>query len=175
MQEKKAQGGAWWRRGWVLIVGAAVGVMLILLGNTGTQWFHARDETGDEMGTEQDALLIYTAQLERKIERLCEGVSGVSDVRVIVSLDGDFTGVYAVDSETVSQTDGERQSTEYVTVGSGSSEQTVLLTRTPPDIRGIGVVCRGGGDAAARQELTSLLSAAFSIGTNKIYIAEANP
>ena len=51
----------------------------------------------------------------------------------------------------------------------------MLITRTYPSVSGIGIVCEGGGDASVRSQLLSLLSAAYGIGSNKIYIAEANP
>ncbi len=165
--------GAWWRRGWVLILGAVAGVLLILIGNG-----KATGGNADQQGTltqTKDPLYEYTELTEQRIASLCASVKGVSEVRVAVSLEGDFTYVYATDSDTQEKDGNSERQEQYVTVGSGSSEQTVLLTRTPPAVSGIGIVCRGGGDAGVRQELTALLSAAFDIGTNKIYIAEANP
>ena len=90
-----------------------------------------------------------------------------------VTLEGDFSYVYATDSDSAEKEGVTEQKVEYVTVGSGSSEPTVLLTRTLPAIKGIGVVCRGGGDANVRRELITLLSTTFGIGSNKIYVAEA--
>ena len=171
-QTKKDNKGAWWRRGWVLLLGAAVGIGLMLIGNGAES---EPQKQSAKTSASEDPLYEYTERMEQRIVSLCSSVRGVSEVRVAISLSGDFSYVYATDLDT-QQKDGtsERQE-QYVTVGSGSSEQTVLLTRTPPTVSGIGIVCRGGGDAGVRQELTALLSAAFGIGSNKIYIAEANP
>ena len=169
--EKKQR--AWWHRGWVLILGAAVGVGLILLGN-GKAVGGGTDEQQTD-ARQEDPLYEYTELTERRIAALCASVQGVSGVEVAVSFEGDFTYVYATDSDTQEKDGSSERQEQYVTVGSGSSEQTVLLTRTPPAVSGIGIVCRGGGDASVRQELTALLSAAFGIGSNKIYITEANP
>jgi len=38
---------------------------------------------------------------------------------------------------------------------------------------GVGIVCRGGGDPKIQRELLLLISAACGIGTNKIFITEA--
>lgn len=167
-----SKGRAWWQRGWVLILGAAVGVGLILMGNG-----KATGGTDKQQASVQqkDPLYEYTEQTERRIAALCASVRGVSGVEVAVSLEGDFTYVYATNSDTQEKDGNSERQEQYVTVGSGASEQTVLLTRTPPSVSGIGIVCRGGGDAGVRQELTALLSAAFGIGSNKIYITEANP
>ncbi|MBR0443203.1 MAG: hypothetical protein IIX15_02580 [Clostridia bacterium] len=171
-RSKSEEKSVWWRRTWVLILGAAVGVALILLGNgRGT-----KEVSGQNAVTTQakDPLYEYTEMIEKKIAALCASVCGVSEVQVAISFEGDFTYVYATDSDTQEKDGMSERQEQYVTVGSGSSEQTILLTRTPPALSGIGIVCCGGGDAAVRQELMSLLSAAFGIGSNKIYIAEAN-
>ena len=42
-----------------------------------------------------------------------------------------------------------------------------------PVIGGIGIVCKGGGDPTVQKKLLDLISAAFGISSNKIYIAEA--
>lgn len=156
------------------IICAAIGVALLLFGGRLIDQPQDMGKDAAQGAAVEDVLLTYTAQLEQKIAALCAEVHGVSQVHVIVSLEGDFLYTYATDSDR-REGNGEAQtSDQYVTVGSGSSEQPVLLTRTPPRICGIGIVCRGGGDAAIRQELLSLLSAAYGIGSNNIYIAEAN-
>lgn len=108
----------------------------------------------------------YRQALEDRMAAICGQVSGAGEVRVIVSLQGGFEYVYAYD-EKVSAAGTSRV---YVTVGSGSSQRLVFLTEKAPAITGIGVVCTGGNDPTVRQEITSLLSAAFGIGTNKIYV-----
>ena len=164
---------SFWRRKWVLVLGALVGVVLMLLGNSDLVGSWQTQESESEV--ERDALLDYARELERSIESLCSHVEGVDDVRAVVSLDGDFVYIYASDSERVEREGSIERQEQYVTVGSGSSARPLLLTRRPPAVIGIGVVCRGGGDARVRQEIIALLSAAFSVGSNKIYVAEANP
>ena len=108
----------------------------------------------------------FRQALEDRMAAICAQVSGAGEVQVIVSLQGGFEYVYAYD-EKVSASGTSRV---YVTIGSGSSQRLVFLTEKAPAITGIGVVCTGGSDPTVRQEITSLLSAAFGIGTNKIYV-----
>ena len=54
--------------------------------------------------------------------------------------------------------------------GSGSGKSLVFLTEKAPAIRGIGIVCSGGGDPGVRREITSLLSSVFGIGSNCIFV-----
>lgn len=159
------------RHSWILLVGAVVGVLLIIIGNS--EWGVERSEREQTSTVENDPLSAYATQTEQKIAALCSGVAGVSNVQVIVTLEGDFTYVYATESES-SQKEGVSEShTTYVTVGSGANEQTVLLTRTYPRVSGIGIVCGGGGDARIRRELLALLQATYGISSTNIYITEA--
>lgn len=108
----------------------------------------------------------YRAELESRMEAICSRVAGVGEVEVAVMLEGGFTYVYATDRRVTSS----GETLTYVTVGSGDRETLVYLSETPPAIVGIGVVCTGGMDPTIRREVTALLSAAFGVGTNKIYV-----
>ena len=163
---------AWFRRGWVLILGGVVGVGLILLGN---QPLSNKGEGVDitEEGQISD-ITMYMQKTEDKIAALCARVLGVSDVTVAITLEGDFTCVYAQNVQTEEKEGGSKKQETYVTVGSGAGESPILITRTYPRVSGIGIVCRGGGDARIQRELIALLEAAYGISSNNIYIAEAN-
>ena len=141
----------------LLLGGAALGVTLLLMGRV-TPSEAESVEAGISASTDMEE---YTRALEEKIRLFCEQVEGVDDVSVAVSLESGYRRVYARDDDA------------YVLVGSGSNRGTVYLTEESPRIGGIAVVCAGGGDAEVRRRLIGLLSAAFDIGTNKIYIAPA--
>ena len=100
------------------------------------------------------------------MEAICAQVAGVGTVDVVVTLEGGYEYVYATDVKIVSGS----ETRTYITVGSGNSETLVYITERAPAITGIGVVCTGGMDAGVRREVTSLLSAAFGVGSNKIYV-----
>ena len=67
-----------------------------------------------------------------------------------------------------------QQGEEYVILGSGSSASPIYLSRTAPEIAGIGIVCSGGANDNVKRELISLLSATFHISSNRIYITEGS-
>lgn len=142
----------------LLVLLAAVGVLLLLFGG--------RLGEGDTDGTEEasEDLQAYQAELEEKIRSLCEAVRGVSDVTVAVTVESGSGAVYATETTT--------KGAEYVIVGSGSSAKALYLSKSPPKIAGIGIVCRGGGDSNIRLEIISLISAAFHIGSNRVHVSE---
>lgn len=171
-EKTKKEGGKVPFRHWWLVLCAVLGVALIIVGNSDRLSLQGTSDTG-EASTDTDPLTAYTALTEQKIAALCGSVRGVDEVTVVVTLEGDFTYIYATDSETSERDGVVEQESKYVTVGSGASEQTVLLTRQYPRVSGIGIVCKGGADPTVRREILSLLSAAYGIPTNQIYITEA--
>ena len=147
-----------------LLLGCGLlGILLILLGSSGKTAEEATKET--PYSTSSDELVIYQDYLEERIKTLCESVSGVRNVTVVVTLSGTFESVYATEWP-----DGNE---EYVILGSGSSTSPIYLSRSAPEIAGIGIVCSGGANDNVRRELISLLSATFHISSNRIYITEA--
>ena len=141
---------------WIIILGAVAGVFLLLIGNGTSE--QKQVETNEAKALEE-----YSQKVEEKIREICSRVKGVSDVSVAISFDSGFEYVYAQNED-----DG-----DFVLIGSGSSKSAVKVTEKPPTIGGIGIVCRGGGDPTVQNKLIKLLSAAFNISSNKIYIAEA--
>ena len=148
-----------------LLLGCGVlGILLILFGSGGKK----AEQTAEEKpySTATDELVIYQDYLETRIKKLCESVSGVRNVTVVVTLSGSFESVYATEWP-----DGNE---EYVILGSGSSASPIYLSRSAPEIAGIGIVCSGGSNDHIRRELISLLSATFHISSNRIYITEGS-
>ncbi len=162
--------GSFWKgehstKGLLLILLAMVGIGLLIFGGIRKE---DRAEQPNNTATDtEEALRIYQAELETRIREICSSTAGVSDVRVIVTLAGGFEAVYATEL-----IDGDER---YVILGNGSNAEALLLSHAAPQIIGIGVICRGGGNATVRRELISLLSAAFDLPTNRIYITEAKP
>ena len=148
----------------VILLFVALGAVLLLVGNRAGK----DTDTGssDPPVTSTRTAEEYRAELESRMEAICADVAGVGEVDVVVTLEGGFSYVYATDRKT--NVGGE--SLSYVTVGSGDRESLVYLSEKAPAIVGIGVVCTGGMDPTVRREVTSLLSAAFGVGSNKIYV-----
>lgn len=161
---KDGKGGGGKGRLILLVLGGLAGVFLIVFG--GSFGKVTTEEVHSTYQTREDELVIYQEYLEKRVRELCEPVVG-SSVTVTVTLSESFSSVYA--------TEWDKEEEKYVILGSGSSASALYLTRSAPQIGGIGIVCRGGGDATLRKELLALLSSAFHVPSNRIYIAEGNP
>ena len=147
----------------LLLLCAVAGVLLLLIGSGSKPT--ETTVTEPIYNASQDEVVIYQKHLEDRIRTLCQSVKGVGSVTVAVTLSGTFESVYATETQGNNEV--------YVIVGSGSSAQALYLTRSTPQITGIGIVCSGGSVESVRCELISLLSATFDISTHRIYIAQA--
>ena len=150
-----------------LAIGAILGVLLLLFGNFAGE---RREETASSSEEELRDPEAYARAVEARVVEICSGVKGAGKVRAAVTLRGGYRAVYATDAKNSSS--GYQSST--VLVGSGASEEAILVCYENPEIAGIGIVCEGGDDAEVRARIISLVSATFSIGTNKIFVASGD-
>ena len=104
-------------------------------------------------------LSAYRTALEKEVAALCESVSGVGDTDVMITLEGGYSVCYV-----------EGDGGGPATVGAGSSEQAIFRRVSPPAVRGVGIVCRGGNRADVQQRLTELVSTALGIPSSYVYI-----
>ena len=146
---------------WLLIVGAVVGITLIVLGSSDSA---TGGQESDSPPIENE-ILHHQEYLETRIEELCTSM-GMGEVSAIVTLAGGFEEIYA--------TEWHGENEEYVVLGNASSAKPLLLSKNAPEIMGIGVVCRTAVSATRQEELLLLLATTFHVPCNRIYIAYSN-
>ncbi|NLK39192.1 MAG: hypothetical protein GX303_02930 [Clostridiales bacterium] len=154
----------------LIIFGLVLGLLLVagggLLSDRGKQ-----KETGngqENAKSQIDNIEDYRRSLEERVTVLCAQVKGASNVSVLLTLEAGSEYVYAQNSE-ISGTD--RQKSEYVISSSSGSPNGLLVKENYPKICGIAVVCTGGDNIGVKKEITDLLSAAFNLPSNRIYVA----
>lgn len=139
---------------WMVALFGILGVSLLIFSGS-------YEKSEPTLNEDKNRFSEYKSEVEAKILELCSRVEGVDDVSVAISFESGFEYVYATDGD------------KTLTVGNGSAESAVTVTEKPPTISGIGIVCKGGGNPRIQQKLINLISAAYGISSNKIYIAEA--
>ena len=109
----------------------------------------------------------YAREVEERVETLCNKVDGASSAYAVVTLKGGYRAIYASDSQSGSS------STKHATViiGSGSAEKGLLIGYENPEIAGIGIVCSGGDNYNVRKNIISVVSSAFNVSSNKIFVS----
>ena len=138
-----------------------IGVLLLIFG--------ARDKesTKEQEGIQNLDPAEYARQVEERVEELCNRVDGASSAYAVVTLKGGYRAIYASDWQSGSSSS--KNST--VIVGNGSSEKGLLIGYENPEISGIGIVCSGGDDYNVRKNIISVVSSAFDVSSNKIFVS----
>lgn len=154
---KKQKGAAF------VVIIALVGLLLLVMPEK-TDQSSVSDQTTRLNG--------YEYKMETKIADLCSSIKGVSSVKVNVYFNSGFESVYAFDEESKSTSNGLNSEKKYVTLGSGNQESMVCLYERMPSIAGVAIVCKGGGNSLIANEIINLISSAFEVPKNKIYVTE---
>ena len=158
---------------WLALVGVLLGVILLvwggdlggLLGGSTTATPEGTTPT-DTLTQDRLSMEAYRQNIEARVCWICAKVEGAGDVYAVVNLQSGFSYVYASD---IKSTAGS-VSQQYIIIGSGNDQRVVYQTEEVPEILGIGVVCSGGSDPRVQKEVTALVSAAFGVGSHKIYV-----
>ena len=116
-------------------------------------------------------------ELQAQLEDILSTVSGVGQVRVLLTVESDGERQLAQDMEleysgpTASPEDYSRRS-ETVLVKGGSGAEPVTVRQTYPTYRGALVVCQGGGSAEVRLAVTGAVAALTGLPTDRVTVAK---
>ena len=149
---------------WVFVLIGLLGLGLLIFGAMSSSKKTAAEKNVEESALDPES---YARTVEERVESICRGATGGYSAEAVVSLEGGYRAVYATDS----QSTGNGYKNSMVTVGNGSSEEVVLVCYENPRISGIGIVLSCRENDKVRRDVISLVSAAFSVSTNKIYVA----
>ncbi len=128
---------------------------------------NSKNEKEESDGYESLDPTAYAREVEERVEALCNKIDGVSSTYAVVTLRGGYRAIYASDTQSGSTSFKH----ETVIIGSGSAAHGLLLGYENPEIAGIGIVCSGGDDYNIRKNIVSVVSSAFDIGSNKIFVS----
>lgn len=113
------------------------------------------------------------AALEQRITALLRQVEGVGSCRVMVTLESGSRAVYAADTVSATGADGSVSLSEsYLKVDTDTGPVGLLLTHVQPTVKGVAVVCDGGGNAAVQQRVIQVVSTAFHISERRVCVVK---
>ena len=163
-------------RRWIVLGGLA-GIALIALSGLlpagGGQEQSA--PAGEDLPVSAQA---YADGLEERLARLISSMEGAGEAQVLVTLDRSTEQVYATEERSAQTTDGEgadgeSQTTYFSVRASDGAEQALPLTELQPVIRGVVVVCPGGGSAAVAERITQAVTTALDISSARVCVVES--
>ena len=106
-------------------------------------------------------------------------MAGVGDTQILVTLEQARSRFTQQKSAVPTvhrrgEQDEEWETTFYSVRGSDGSEQALPVTEKQPVVRGVVVVCTGGGDPAVRESVTTAVTTALDISSARVCVLEAN-
>ena len=147
-------------RSWLFWLGLA-GMLLILLADLSGPGGPAKEPP------EQDgAMRDYAAGLEQRLEQVLGQVDGAGRTRVMVTLDSTGETVYAEDRRSG---DGVDETRHILLDG---DDRALVEQVWQPEVRGVAVVCEGGGSVTVASRITELVSVLLGVPANRISVAK---
>lgn len=141
------------------------------------------DTSAQQTGNISENAEGYEEYLEDKLEKALKKVEGVGEVSVVITLKNTSEKIIAADSEydenVITETDsagGVRSTTEksgsstniYYDTQEGSSPY--ITQENMPEVEGIIIVAKGGGDGTVCANITSAVEALLGVPTHKIKV-----
>lgn len=168
-----------------IILGAGlIGIALIFLSGflTNSGKTEQKASSSATASTAQE----YETHLENELTNLITKIQGVGNASVMVTLEQTKQSVYAKGEKTSGQTtkdqsDGSTRNetdqsneTDYILVkGADGSEQALAVTEIQPVVKGVVVVCDGGGNPAVQQSVIDAVTTALDISSVRVCVIKA--
>lgn len=154
----------------LLVIVGLIGIALIAL----SEWLPHRESQGDEAASAGRTVSVTQVEsaLEERITALIRQVDGVGDCRVMVTLESGSRFVYAADQTYSGTADDHSSSEKTLIVETEGGPVGLLVTEIQPSVKGVAIVCDGGGDPIVCQRVTGLVCAAFNISSGRVCVAK---
>lgn len=155
-------------KGRKILIAVGVAVMLLLLLST---LDFGREKAADP----REETPVQTEQrLEKRLEQLLSGISGVGEVHVMITLDTTAEQIYAEDTKTDSDRSdsamSQSSSKETEVVLAGSSKEPLCKSVIQPKVRGAAVVCSGAADPAVKERVANAVAGVLNISLARVYV-----
>lgn len=129
----------------------------------------------------------YEKLLEQRLATLISGIEGAGQTSVLVTLENGEENIYAVNTDENSDNSRE-QSSDYtekeqissdskrdiVVIKQDGDERPVITTTIEPKIKGVVVVCQGGGTASVKGKISEAVTTALNISSNRVCVIKSD-
>lgn len=154
------------------------GVLLILL----SEWLPEKEASADvQTGMSAD---VYCTTVEERLCALLRDMEGVGECSVYVTLENGVEYVYAKEQqENADRSEDRGENSEQVKesadtqesvilINGENGEEGLLLTEIQPQVKGVVVVCSGGGDQTVRERITAVVTTALNISARRVCVTK---
>lgn len=127
----------------------------------------------------QDDVYEYERKLEERLVSMVSSIEGAGRTKVMVTLESGSEDIYLHDYnygeniEPSGENSMERKD-EYVIVDGSAGEQGIVVRVAEPKVRGVAVVCDGGGSELVREQIVRTVTALLDISSARVSVAKMN-
>ncbi len=121
----------------------------------------------------------YSERLEQRLTSIISSIDGAGATRVMVTLESGSEDIYLHDFDYGENADPSGKNSierkdEYVIIDGSSGEQGIIVRRAEPKVRGVAVVCEGGGSDQVRSQIVEAVTALLDISSARVSVAKMN-
>jgi stage III sporulation protein AG len=173
----------------IALAAGAAGIFLIVISGS-LSGFGSQDKAKTSESSAAETVLTaeaYESQVEEKLTNLLSHSAGAGNVRVLVTVEQTAKKVYATEGKSSGQqsnesaeSGAERQETakssetEYLLVkDANGAERALPVTEMQPVIRGVVVVCDGGGDPQVQKSITDAVTTALQVTSVRVCVVKS--
>ena len=161
---------------YLIIVGLA-GILLIFISG-----MFPKETTNSNNIDSKNDLSSYSNRLKKELEKTISNIDGAGKAEVFLSFERGYEYIYAkTDKQTADKKESSKSNEytadekstgeeEYIIVKTDDGEEPLIVTEIEPKIKGIVVVCKGGGNDIVAKKITTAISVCLGISESKICV-----
>lgn len=146
-------------------------IFIILIGFLGMVLilFSPNDSEKKKAVDQVETVNYNSDNIQDEVEAMIESIKGAGKTKVYITYESDSEHVYAMNIDEKSDGSDLHYKSEYIIT---DDENGLILKVIYPKVRGVAVICEGGGDPLVKEKIYSVISALFDISTNKISVTD---
>ena len=159
----------------IIVAIGLIGIALIFMSTL----FEGGDEDNKDEAVPNDIVSTdtsaYKKQLEKELYELLSRISGVGEVKVMITIEGTTEDVYAEELSTDKNVTSDKTSESYenkiVVVENNGNKEALVRKIVKPQVSGVAIVCQGGDNLSVQERVYKAVSTVLNIPTSRICVA----
>ena len=129
--------------------------------------------------SECDNMQEYSQRLEERLTSIISSIEGAGVTKVMVTLESGSEDIYLHDFDYGENADPNGKNSierkdEYVIIDGDNGEHGIVVRIAEPKVRGVAVVCEGGGSQTVRGQIVEAVTALLDISSARVSVAKMN-
>lgn len=121
----------------------------------------------------------YSQRLEERLTSIISSIEGAGMTKVMVTLESGNEDIYLHDFDYGENADPSGKNSierkdEYVIIDGDNGEHGIVVRIAEPKVRGVAVVCEGGGSQTVRSQIVEAVTALLDISSARVSVAKMN-